>query len=189
MSDLISFKLLLMLAICWLAELIINSAFNFTIRIITYFLDGPLVVMLILGFFCLSLLFLALIIFLTLLAVKVENTSLICRISSIFGKILAFEAYAYNFLALESFSTFLLMELTLKSERGITTCDICDNGAIFNNRVGTEAGAGVWFEENTSVLFFLFELLFVLLVNFFVIHLFRVSLFSLSKMSRSYFDI
>jgi len=40
----------------------INSVFNLAIGIIICFLDGPLVVMLILGFFCLSLPFITLMI-------------------------------------------------------------------------------------------------------------------------------
>jgi len=64
------FRHLLILAMCRLAEFMINSAFDFAIGIITCFLDGPLIVMLILDFFCLSLLFLALIIFPTSLADK-----------------------------------------------------------------------------------------------------------------------
>ena len=83
-----------------------------------YFLDGPLVIMLILGFFCPLLLFFTLIIFATSLASKVENASLICKMSSTFHEMLAFEACIYNFLILESFGTFLLTELTFMSERG-----------------------------------------------------------------------
>jgi len=56
-SDLAFFKHLLMLVILELAKLIINSVFNLAMGIIICFLNGPLVVMLILGFFCLSLLF------------------------------------------------------------------------------------------------------------------------------------
>ena len=129
MSDLNSFRLLLVLAICWLAELIINSAFYFAIRIIICFLDGSLVIMLILGFFCLLLLFLALIIFVTLSANKVGNTFLIHKTSSTFGQMLAFKACIYNFLILEGFGAFLLIELTLLSEEGIAK----DNGITDSN--------------------------------------------------------
>ena len=93
MSDLISFRLLFMLAICWLAKLIINSVFDLTIEIIICFLNGPLVIMLILGFFCPLLLFLTLIILVTSSANKAGNTSLIHRTSSMFGDMLAFKAY------------------------------------------------------------------------------------------------
>ena len=96
----------------------INSAFNFAIGIIC-FLDSLLVVILILGFFCSLLLFLALIIFTTSSATKVENTSLIHKTSSVFSKMLAFKAYAYDFLMLESFRAFLLIESNLLSEKGI----------------------------------------------------------------------
>jgi len=62
MSDLVFFRHLLMLVMLELAELIINSVFDLAMGIIICFLDGPLVIMLILGFFCLSLLFVTLII-------------------------------------------------------------------------------------------------------------------------------
>ena len=80
--------------------------------------------MLILGFFCLLPLFLVLIIYVTLSADKVENASLICKTSSTFGDILAFEACTYDFLMLEGFEAFLLIELTLLSKREIAK----DNG-------------------------------------------------------------
>ena len=60
-SDLVFFRHLLMLVMLELAKLIINSAFNLAMGIIC-FLNGPLVVMLILGFFCLSLPFVTLMI-------------------------------------------------------------------------------------------------------------------------------
>jgi len=70
--------------------------------------------MLILGFFYPSPLFLALIIFVTSSADKVENVSLICKTSSTFGNILAFEAY--DFLMLKGLEAFLSIQLTLLSE-------------------------------------------------------------------------
>jgi len=85
--------------------------------------------MLILGFFCLLLLFLALIIFVTLSANKVGNTFLIHKTSSTFGQMLAFKACIYNFLILEGFGAFLLIELTLLSEEGIAK----DNGITDSN--------------------------------------------------------
>jgi len=85
--------------------------------------------MLILGFFYLLPSFLALIIFVILSADKVENASLICKTSSTFGNILAFEACTYDFLMLEGFEAFLLIELTLLSERGIAK----DNGITDGN--------------------------------------------------------
>ena len=97
----------------------INSVFDFAIGIIICFLDGFLVVILILGFFCPSLLFLALIIFATSSATKVGNASLIHKISSTFSEVLAFKACVYDFLMLESFGTFLLIELIFLSEGGI----------------------------------------------------------------------
>ena len=60
-SDFMFFKYLLILAMCRLAKFMINSVFDFAIGIITCFLDGSLIIMLTLGFFCLLLLFLALI--------------------------------------------------------------------------------------------------------------------------------
>jgi len=59
-----------------LAELMINSVFDLAMGIIICFLDGPLVVMLILGFFCLSLLFVTLIILSTSSADNSEKASL-----------------------------------------------------------------------------------------------------------------
>jgi len=85
--------------------------------------------MLILGFFCPLPLFLALIIFVTSLADKVGNASLIHKTSSTFGDMLAFEACVYNFLTLEGFGAFLLIELTLLLEGRIAK----DNGITDGN--------------------------------------------------------
>ena len=76
MTDLAFFRHLLMLAILELAELMINSVFDLAMGIIICFLDGPLVVMLILGFFCLSLPFVTLIILPTSSADNSGNVSL-----------------------------------------------------------------------------------------------------------------
>ena len=102
----------------------INLAFDFAIGIMTCFLNGPLVITLILGFFCLLLLFLALIIFPTSSADKAENASLICNTSSILGDMLAFGA-------------FLLLELTLLSGERIANNDgITDvDGTILGTEV------------------------------------------------------
>ena len=56
---------------------------------------------------------------------------------------LAFEVCVYNFLMLESFGTFLLIELNLMSERGIVTCDTLEDRTVFDNRAETEAEARV----------------------------------------------
>ena len=91
--------------------------------------------MLILGFFCLLLLFLALIIFPTSLADKDGKTSLICKTSSMFGKILALEAYAYDFLMLERIRAFLVMVSTfLLRGGGIETVGV--GGTALSGRVG-----------------------------------------------------
>jgi len=76
--------------------------------------------MLILGLFCPSLLFLALIIFSTSSANKDGKTSLMCKTSLIFGKILALEACVYNFLMLERIRAFLVMVLTFLLRDGRT---------------------------------------------------------------------
>ena len=91
--NLIFFRYLLMLAIYWVAELMINSVFNFAMEIMTYFHDGPLVIMLILCFFCPSLQFFVLIVFSTSLADKNRKASLIYKTSLTFGKILASDAW------------------------------------------------------------------------------------------------
>ena len=70
----------------------INSAFDFAMGTITCFLDGPLVIILILGFF-LPLLLFALIILSTSSADKDRNASLIHKTSSMFDEMLVFEAY------------------------------------------------------------------------------------------------
>ena len=156
-SNLNSFRLLLMLAICWLAELIINSVFDFAIGIIICFLDGSLVIILILGFFCLSPLFLALIIFVTSSANKVENVSLICKTSSTFGNMLAFEAY--NFLILEDLEAFLSIELTLLSkgeiakDNSVTDSDWIDFGVKVDPKVCSES-IDFSFGVNQIIIFF-----------------------------------
>ena len=71
----------------------INSAICLAISIMTSFLDGSLVVMLILGFLLSSLLFLIFNTFLTSFADKAGNTSLTCKMS-LMHKRLDFEAYA-----------------------------------------------------------------------------------------------
>ena len=78
----------------------------------TCFLNGPLVIILILGFLFLSLLFLAFIIFPTSFADKDGNASLICKTSSMFGKIFDLKACAYDFLIFEGFKSFLVIVST-----------------------------------------------------------------------------
>ena len=82
MFNLEFFRHLLTLAMWIWAELMINSVIYLAIGMMTSFLDGPLVVMLILGFLLPSLLFLIFNTFPTLFADKAGNTSLICTISS-----------------------------------------------------------------------------------------------------------
>jgi len=64
----------------------INSAFDLVIRMMTSFLDGPLVVMFNFGFFLLSLLFLTFNIFPTSSANKDGNASLTRKMSSTFER-------------------------------------------------------------------------------------------------------
>ena len=76
MSDLAFFRHLLILAILELVELMINSVFNLATGIIICFLNSPLIVMLILGFFCLLLLFVTLMILSTSSTDNSEKASL-----------------------------------------------------------------------------------------------------------------
>ena len=96
MSDLVFFKHLLMLVMLELAELMINSVFDLAMEIIICFLNGPLVVMLIMGFFCLSLLFMTLMILPTSSADNSGKVSLMQRMSLTLGEMLAFEACIYD---------------------------------------------------------------------------------------------
>ena len=108
MSDLEFFRHLLMLTMLEEAELIINSAFNLAMGIIICFLDGPLVVILNLGFFCPSLPFVTLIILPTSSADNSGKAFLMQRTSLTLGEKLAFEACVYNFLTLACIKVFLL---------------------------------------------------------------------------------
>ena len=71
----------------------INSAIYLVIDIMTSFLDGPLVVILILGFLLYSPLFFTFNIFPTLSTNKEENTFLTCKTSSMLCEMLDFEAF------------------------------------------------------------------------------------------------
>jgi len=70
----------------------INSVFDLAIKIMTSFLDSPLVIILILGFLLSTPLFFAFNIFPTLSADKEGNTCLTHKTSSMLGKIFDFEA-------------------------------------------------------------------------------------------------
>jgi len=122
MSDLVFFRHLLMLAMLELAELMINSAFDLAMGIIIYFLNGPLAVILILGFFCPLLSFVTLMILPTSSTDNSGKASLMQRISLTLGEILAFEACIYNFLILVCTEVFLLTTflglLTRDEDRG-----------------------------------------------------------------------
>ena len=85
------FKHLLMLEMWICTELMINSVLDLAIGIITSFLDGPLVVMLILDFFLPSLLFFTFNIFSTSFTDKAENASLTHKTSSMLGEIFNFK--------------------------------------------------------------------------------------------------
>ena len=76
------------------AELTINSALTLVIGIMTSLLDGPLVIILILGFLLSTPLFFAFNIFPTSSADKAGNTSFTYKISSIFDEVFDLEAYA-----------------------------------------------------------------------------------------------
>jgi len=108
MSDLAFFRHLLVLAMLELAELMINSVFDLAMGIIICFLNGSLVVMLNLGFFCPSLLFVILIILPTSSTDNSGKVSLMQRTSSTLGEMLAFEACVYDFLTLACTEVFLL---------------------------------------------------------------------------------
>jgi len=104
-SELEFFKCSLMLAIILCADLVINSALGFVIRMMTSFLDGPLVVIFNLGFFLPSLPFLTFKILLTLLADKDGKASFTRRMLSTF-EVLDLEACVYDFFMLEGLGTF-----------------------------------------------------------------------------------
>ena len=94
MFDLEFFKHLLMLEMCVCAELMINSALDLVIGIMTSLLDCPLVVILILGFFVPLLLFFAFNIFPTSSADKEGNASLTQMTSLMLNEFLGLEACA-----------------------------------------------------------------------------------------------
>jgi len=108
MSDFAFFRHLLMLVMLELAELMINSVFDLAMGIIICFLNGPLVVILILGFFCLSLPFVTLMILPTSSVDNSGKASLMRRMSLTLGEMLAFEACIYDSLTLACTEVFLL---------------------------------------------------------------------------------
>ena len=111
----------------------------------------PLVVILILGFFCPLLLFLALIIFPTLSADKEEKVSLICKMSSMLVEMLAFEACAYDFLTIEGFKVLFLMFLTILLREGGTP-GIGAVGGVATDAEGPELLMSFGGEEDVSLL-------------------------------------
>ena len=82
------------------------------IRIITYFLDGPLVIILILGFFASIFLFAMFMISATLLASRLGKASLMQITSLMFDDELIFVVWVYNFLVLEE-TFFLILSVNL----------------------------------------------------------------------------
>ena len=104
-SELEFFKCSLMLAIILCTDLVINSALDFVIGMMTSFLDGPLVIIFNLGFFLPLLPFLTFKILLTSLANKDRKASFTRRMLLTF-EVLDLEACAYNFFMLEGLGTF-----------------------------------------------------------------------------------
>ena len=143
MSDLVFFKHLLMLAMLELAKFMINSVFDLAMGIIICFLDGPLVVMLILGFFCPSLLFMTLMIFPTSFADNSGKISLMRRTFLTLREMLAFEACMYDFLTLACTEVFLLTIflglLTRDEGRG----DIPGEDVVLEGMTTNDGGSGV----------------------------------------------
>ena len=168
----------------------INSAFNFTIEIITCFLDGPLVVILTLGFFFLSLLFFAFIIFPTSSANKDGNASLIHKTSSMFDEIFILEACTYDFLILEGFVFFLVTILTFLVED--STADVVvGEGTAIEGRVGVDTN-GVVFSFGfvvVEVKNFLLVLPLESVTTKYEIYLLMVSFFSLSKIKTFHSEV
>ena len=109
----------------------------------TCFLDGPLVIMLILGFFFLLLLFLAFIIFPTSSTDKDGNASLSHKTSLMFGKIFILEACTYKFLTLKGFIFFLVIVLTFLVDSGITNV-VVGEGTVTEDRVEVKASGVVF---------------------------------------------
>ena len=149
MPDLAFFRHLLMLAMLELAKLMINSVFNLAMGIIIYFLDGLLVVILILGFFCFSFLFMTLMIFLTS---SIDNSG---KVSLTLGEMLVFKACVYDFLILAYTEVFLLttfLGLLTRDEgrEGILGEDIVLEGVTTND--GSLEVTVVFLETNNDIL-------------------------------------
>jgi len=142
-SDLVFFKHLLMLAILKLTELIMNSVFNLAMGIIICFLDGSLVVMLILGFFCLSLPFITLMILSTSFVDNSGKVSLIQKTSLTLGEMLAFEACAYDFLILACTKVFLLTTFLSLLTRNKGKGGISEEDVVLEDVTTDDGGSGV----------------------------------------------
>ena len=104
-SELEFFKCSLMLVIILCTDLVINSVLGFVIRMMTSFLDGPLVVIFNLGFFLSLLPFLTFKILSTSSADKDRKASFTQKMSLTF-EVLDLEACAYDFFMLEGLGTF-----------------------------------------------------------------------------------
>ena len=115
------------------AKFIINSALALAIGIMISFLNGSLVVILILGFWIPALLFLAFNIFPTLFADKDGKASLIWITLSMLDEIFAFEACTYDFFIVEGFGVFLLITTLGGGEEALETMgvDANENGFFF----------------------------------------------------------
>ena len=155
---------------------------------ITCFLNGPLVVMLILGFFFPSLPFIAFIILSTSSADKDGKASLIHKTFSILGKMLDFETCAYNFLVFEGFGSFLLIVLFFLL-RGRAT--MLGGGEEILNKAEVNTN-GDDFSFVISILGFNKPGIILFLnkgARFLLTHFLMVSVFFLSNKRTSYFEV
>ena len=142
-SDLAFFRHLLMLAMLELAKLMINSAFDLAMGIIICFLNNPLIVMLILGFFCPSLPFMTLMILSTLSTDNLEKVSLMQRMSLTLGEMLAFETYMYDFLILACTEVFLLTTFLGLLTRDEDREDTPGEDVVLEDMTTDDSGSGV----------------------------------------------
>ena len=143
MSDLMFFRYLLMLVMLELAELMINLVFDLAMGIIICFLNGPLVVMLILGFLCSLLLFVTLMILSTSSADNSGKVSLIRRMSLTLREMLAFEACTYGFLTLACTEVFLLTTFLGLLTRNEGREDIPGEDVVLEGATTDDGGSGV----------------------------------------------
>ena len=143
MSDLAFFKHLLTLVMLELAELMINSVFNLAMGIMICFLNGPSVVMLILSFFCPSLPFMTLMILPISFADNSGKVSLMQRMSSTLGEMLAFEACTYDFLTLACTEVFLLITFLGLLTRAEGRGGILGEDVVLEGVITDDGGSGV----------------------------------------------